>query len=354
MADVARRAGVHPTTVSMALRNHPSIPVSTRDRIRALAERMGYAPDPLLGALVAYRNQANRRPQSVPFAYVTHCTTRFEWKTFPAHARFFEGAEARARQLGYRLEHFWAGEPELSHARLGSILSSRGITGLIIASHLPQADTHLNLDWNRFSAVKIDYYPHQTELHTVTNDHRTITQLAFRNVVAAGYRKIGMVMPGWWDDFADHAWSAGFLGEQQFLDAEDRIPIYYFPDPPGYTNMTRTTPKLNFERWIRQYRPEVLISRESFLMPKLKELGLSVPRDIAFVEMYLEPDGRTAGVRHNCDRVGELAVEILAAQLQQHTYGIPKFPTTTLVEGTWFDGDSLPRRAAAAPIPTIS
>jgi len=93
----------------------------------------------------------------------------------------------------------------------------------------------------------------------------------------------------------------------------------------------------------------VLISREEFVQPQLTELGLAVPRDIAFVEIFLEPDGRTAGVRQNCDRVGELAVEILGGQLQQYIRGIPVFPTTTLVEGTWFDGASLPPRRASVP-----
>jgi LacI family transcriptional regulator len=87
-----------------------------------------------------------------------------------------------------------------------------------------------------------------------------------------------------------------------------------------------------------------LISKEQFVQPLLAELGLAMPRDIAFAEIFLDPDGQTAGVRHNCERVGELAVEILDGQLQHHPHGVPSFPTTTLVEGTWFDGKSLPLR----------
>jgi LacI family transcriptional regulator len=45
--------------------------------------------------------------------------------------------------------------------------------------------------------------------------------------------------------------------------------------------------------------------------------------------------------------VGEVAVEILVGQLQQHSYGLPALPTITMVEGTWRDGDSLPQRIAA-------
>ena len=55
MRDVARALGVDPSTVSLALRAHPKIPAETRERIRRAAEKLGYTPDPMLGALASYR-----------------------------------------------------------------------------------------------------------------------------------------------------------------------------------------------------------------------------------------------------------------------------------------------------------
>lgn len=353
MAEIARKAGVHTTTVSLALRNHPSIPVATRTRLQALAEKMGYRPDPVLRALIAYRRQAHPQ-EAPPLAYLTHWDTKWGWKGPRAQARFYAGAAAKAVQLGYKLEHFWLGETQLTHQRMSEILYARGITGLIVASHLPEADQPLRLAWSNFSAVKIDYYPHEPELHTVTNDHRAIIQLAMRRIVAAGYRRIGFVMPSWWDHFADLAWSAGFLAEQQGLAPEERIPVLRFSSLPSEDALNTGGREMVVQQrafcdWLERYRPEVLISKEQFVQPPLAALGMTVPRDIAFVEIFLDPDGRTAGVRHNCERVGEIAVEILDGQLQHHSFGIPSFPTTTLVEGTWFDGASLPPRG---PRPT--
>lgn len=347
MADVARQAGVHPTTVSLSLRNHPSIPAATRDRIKALAEEMGYRPDPALSSLMARRRRRGRRAPAPPLAYLTHWQTKWGWKQTRAHSRFFAGAAAKAAQLGYKLDHFWLGEPNLRFQRMSEILAARGIHGLIVASHLPETDMPLTLDWGQFSAVKIDFYPHLPALHMVTNDHRAIIQLSVQQVAAAGYRRIGFVIPRWWDNFADRTWSAGFLAEQQLLPSEDRVPILYFSENADARPEDRESvvPRREFEQWLREHRPEVVVSKEQFVKPRLEELGLQVPRDIAFAEIYLDPDGTTAGVRHNCDRVGELAVEILAGQLQQSMYGVPTFPTATLVEGTWFDGASLPRLA---------
>jgi len=78
-------------------------------------------------------------------------------------------------------------------------------------------------------------------------------------------------------------------------------------------------------------------------------MGLSIPRDVAFVDVFLEnPDGTTAGVRQNHETVGAVAVEILAAQLQYNKFGIPEIPTTTFVEGTWFGGLSCPGKSRPA------
>jgi LacI family transcriptional regulator len=352
LADVAQATGVHATTVSLALRNHPRIPEETKARIRAVAEKMGYAPDPMMRALVAYRsNNATRR--NIPtLAYLTNWKTRWGWKKITAHPDFYEGAETKARELGFKLDHFWLGEPGLTHVRLNSILRTRGITGLILASHGCALGDTLQLDWRNYSAIKIDYFPHQPLLHNVTNNQCDIARLAMQRVMAIGYKRIGFVMHRGWDHSADHYWTAGFLCEQQNVEERYRIPAYIFPGPhpvEGWFSeygMPATVDVADFKQWYERYRPEVILSNASFVLPALKTLGLRVPRDVSFVELFLgDVSGATAGVRQNHTTVGALAVELLAGQLQHNKYGVPEIPTTTFVEGTWFDGATCPPRA---------
>ena len=52
LEDVALKAGVHRTTVSLALREHPRIPAATRMRIKAIAAKLGYRINPLVSALL--------------------------------------------------------------------------------------------------------------------------------------------------------------------------------------------------------------------------------------------------------------------------------------------------------------
>jgi LacI family transcriptional regulator len=345
MAQVAKQAGVHVTTVSLALRNHPSLPPATRQRLQALAERMGYEPDPTLRSLIAYRSQLREPRHHQTLAYLTNWPTREGWKAVPAHADFFVGATAKAARLGYRLEHFWLGEAGFTHRRMSDVLFSRGIQGVVVASQRADCDTPLALEWPRFAGVKIDFFPHDPALHTVTNDQRAMVHLAMRRVRAAGYRRIGFVMPQWWDEIVDLAWSAGFLAEQQRSRSEDRVPIFTYADPAG----NYLAPRDRFGAWFRRHEPEAIISYAPFVRPHLEAMGLAVPRDVAFVDVFLAAnDAATAGVRQNCQRVGEVAVEVLVGQLQQHVLGLPALPTVTMVEGTWCEGASLPERVMAS------
>src|SRR5215216_6535809 len=82
--DVARVAGVHNTTVSLSLRNSASIPEATRKRIRAIADQLGYYPDPTLQALVAYRKGRTPKQRTDTLAYITNWGTRWGWRAVPS------------------------------------------------------------------------------------------------------------------------------------------------------------------------------------------------------------------------------------------------------------------------------
>jgi len=348
LSDVALKAGVHVTTVSLALRNHPRLPETTRRRIQGLAQEMGYTPDPLLRALVAYRGQIMPRRNPPTLAYVTNWTTRWGWKAATAHSDFFAGAEAKAKEIGFHLDHFWIREPGLTQGRLSRILHARGINGVIVASHGREMGDALQFDWEQFSAVKIDYFPHQPALHNVTNNQCDIVRLAMQKVIAAGYRRIGFVMHRGWDHAVDHLWTAGYLCEQENLLPKERIPAHIFPDANPIErwfneNNSPVVDLAPFKKWLDRYKPEVVISKGSFVRSSFQALGIEIPRDLSFVDVFLEDlTGATAGVRQNHQTVGALAVEILAGQLQHNKRGVPEIPTTTYVEGTWFDGASCP------------
>ncbi len=339
-SDLAARLGVHPATVSLALRNSPTISMEMRRRVQALAAELGYHPDPALSALMAYRSQrqAAQRPVHV-VAYVTDWYTEFGWKKMPAHAGFHAGAERKAAQLGYRLEHFWLGAEGMNARRLSRILHTRRITGVLLATHRHDREGPLELEWEQISGVRIDYHPRSPALNAVTNHQTAMVRTAYRKALEAGCRRVGLVMPREFDEQVDWAWSAGFLLEQDRAGA-DRIPILYHDarresrgGGPGVAP---------FAAWLKAYRPDVILAHTPFIQPDLDMLGLAVPDDMALIDLFLtRADGSMAGLWHHCERVGEVAMEQLAIQLQQNQFGVPAVSAFTYVEGGWVDGRTL-------------
>jgi LacI family transcriptional regulator len=348
--DVALRAGVHRTTVSLALRNHPSIPLSTRRRIQSLARIMDYHPDPGLCALVAYRNAKRARKITSSIGYLTNWTSRWGWKSAPAHEEFYAGAVAKAKEHGFAIEHFWLGEPGQSLGRLADILEARGIRGLLVASHARPVDNVGDFPWPEFSAVKIDLLPGGLPLDYVTNDQRAIVMTAMRQAIGGGYRRIGFVLPQVWDDAVDLAWSSGYLAMQARLPEINRIPpLLYAADTVEAMNV----PDAALSEWLRAGEPDLILGFGAFVLPVLRRIGVRVPKHVAFVDVLLQDGaGPIAGMRQNCARVGEMAVDVLAQHLTHNETGIPPVPVAVLVEGSWCDGPSMPtpRRRAEVPV----
>jgi len=50
--EIARAAGLSQTAVSLALRNGSGVSRATVERVRVVAQRLGYRPDPLISALM--------------------------------------------------------------------------------------------------------------------------------------------------------------------------------------------------------------------------------------------------------------------------------------------------------------
>src|SRR3954469_21892860 len=91
--DVAKIAGVHFTTVSLALRNHPSIPPSTRERVQQAALRIGYSPDPVFAALTHFHVNGAVRTASPQIAFLVNRSFAPGTVSHAHTAALFAGAE---------------------------------------------------------------------------------------------------------------------------------------------------------------------------------------------------------------------------------------------------------------------
>jgi len=354
-SDIARAAGVHNTTVSLALRNSPLIPAATRDRIRGIAKSMGYCPDPALQALVAYRR--NRQPLRCgeALAYVTQGGGRLGSHHEAIHEAHHRAATAKATELGYHLEPFRLGESGLSVRRLNSVLLHRGIRGVIFAAASTAGTDLSGLDWPRLAAVHLGDSATNPAMNQVTLDPTTVVRLAMQQVLYAGYRRVGLALPHDWDKLTDQVWSATFHAEQYRCHLKDRLPVLHLQSPLHTTPAAGISPHhaandaSSLLRWSRQYRPDVVLGLSPAVLAHIRDCGFQVPHDFAYADLMLTGAGSAgAGVWVDTVRMGALAVEMLSAQLQQNAFGPPPVATVTAVGGVWRPGPTLPEKPTSA------
>ncbi|HVZ63001.1 MAG TPA: LacI family DNA-binding transcriptional regulator [Lacunisphaera sp.] len=335
LQDVADRAGVHRSTVSLALRDHPRISAPVRRKVQALARRLGYRINPLVSALMQSR-RSGRKVKHVTLAYVTNYPTRLGWKPeYHDRPDFFPGAVERAADFGYRLEHFWLAEPGMTPDRFCNILSARGIPGLIIG-RLPPGQNSLTLNWERFSCVALGMTLRTPRLHHVTENHFDTAWQAMRQCRERGYRRVGFVFTDANDSpRVGDRWLSAFLGQQLQFPPEDRLPSC--PAIPA--------DQASFTRWFRAQRPDaLLVNHATPAIAWLKALGKEVPRDLGLVELEDRPEFGCAGMHYNPAKIGGLAVEMLVGLLHRNETGIPENQHEVLLSGVWQEGRTLPVR----------
>ena len=146
--DVARVAGVHYSTVSLALRDHPSISERTRDRVRRAAQRVGYERDPVLGALSRFRRPGERSP-APRIAYLVNRSPEMGFHHLPYQQHFLTGARRQAETLGYELDLLFVAEDHHDSASLAAHLRETGTTGVIVGAFEP-GFADLALAWENY------------------------------------------------------------------------------------------------------------------------------------------------------------------------------------------------------------
>lgn len=346
MADVAREAKVHQTTVSLALRNDPRLPPETRTRIRDLATGMGYRPDPMLSALNFYRTSRDPSKAQPSMAFIMRARNKRWGSTFYSDDQFLKGARKTCERLGYRIAVFQAGTTPGEGQRLNRILRSRGISGVILAS-LDVSQIQFSMDWEQLSALCIESQHLGLSLHTVGNNQTAVTRTAIKRMVELGYRRIGLSVGEVEEESLGRPFSAGYFVEAHWSSVLERVP------PLLLRALDRVSPEDRLRRWITQHRIDAVLSNWSSMPELLRSAGYRIPADIGVATLDYNPSrGATAGIRQSHEIVGERAVEALALLMKTNQRGLIRLPNTVLVDGVWKDGPDLPKVRERHPAPS--
>jgi len=335
LQDIATAAGVAASTVCRALRNDRRIPASTQERIREIAENLGYRPDPLLSALSLRRQGKSGSAEITTIAYIDNNRGRILGEQeYGFREACWAGAKTRAEELGYRLEAFHIGNRELSERRLSQILYTRGIIGVCIAP-LVSARGHLKLDWEKFACAAIGYTLVRPSLHRAAAHHYQSILLALREMRRLGYQRIAVFLDEATSRRVDDIWLAGVL-----LYAR-RYPKMHFPVLVKSGSVTDPAFCRMVVSWYRKQKPDAIIGNTAFRRI-LEAEGIRFPQDAAYAGLYRihQYDGLIACVDQRTEQIAGTAIDLVIEQIQKNERGIPISPKTVLVTGQWQPGSS--------------
>jgi len=340
LKQVAARAGVHVSTAWRALKNDTYVEASKRARIRAIADELGYAPDPMLTALSNYRRKHQPAAFQSTLAWINNFPDRREGRELVNIAGCHEGALRHATQMGFKLEEFWLAEPGMTLRRAREVLLARGIRGLVFPPQ-PFSGTELDLDVEPFACVAIGYSLAAPSLHLVGSHQHNATLRTLRELAKLGHTRIGMVAATETLRRANHTFESPYHFFQSMQEEAQRLPIFFIKGREDPRNIAGARDE--FLAWFKRHKPTAIVCHVSEVKTWLESIGRSVPKDVSLATLSRVFDRDWSGIDQQELEIGRRAVELLVSLFHSGERGAPATPVRLLVEGRWIEGDTTRR-----------
>lgn len=182
--DVARIAGVSPTTVSLVFNNRESrVSQATREKVMAVAKEMNYHPNPFAASLVTKKSHI--------IGVVSNSVNIFS-------SQVINGIVKQARVRGYQVVQVNASQENEDDMEYLNIFLNQGIDGVIFPhssiSSLKNLESGFKTIINSgISTIAMDVIVNGTTSCADVCDHVYGGCLATRHLIEYGHRKIGVI-----------------------------------------------------------------------------------------------------------------------------------------------------------------
>jgi LacI family transcriptional regulator len=330
--DLARVLGVNQATISLALRGDPSISESMRRRVRDSAARLGYRQNAYVAMLMSRIRSGRKLSEQGVIALIVDARSVEDWYRVRPYRTYHQGLISRATELGFHIEPFFLRATGVNGRSLDRILKARGIRGIILAPPY-RTNRAVALDWDHYTCVGCGHARGPRLFDRVANDHAQNVNIAFRELLAMGHRRIGMSLLGETALIPELKWMSGYLESQERLPKRQRIPLF--------TGASSPPTLAEFRTWYLKWRPDVLLSLTGFERQWLNALRLQVPRDIGLACLSRPAGASMAGVDEKNEVIGASSVEWVASRIVRNEYGVPIHPKLILIEGVWMHGETV-------------
>lgn len=299
--DIAKLLEVSPSTVSRALKDHPDIGQTTKNKVKQVAEELGYFPN----------NQAVnfRQRKSKLFGLI-----------LPELGRFFSpdmvrGIEEITRKKGYSLVVFQSNESLEKEKECVNLCRSFGIDGLLacLTRETKNIDHFQGFAKNNIPVVFVDKVIKDKGSARVLINGYNAAFTAIQYLAKRNYQKIGGI-------FANENLTMTKRRKAGFQAALTKHQLLYKEDFCIHGSTIEEI-KIGFLQLLKQVeRPDAIFTMTdeilSAVIQILHEEGLSIPNDIAVISIsngylpyYINPN--ITFIKHSGYEVGKTATDLL-------------------------------------------
>ncbi len=328
---VAEAAGVCLMTVSLALRDSPKISAATRKRVRTIAARIGYRPDPEISRLMGRLRSSRLIRGSVVIATVN---LRGKAGLHPYGASVDRGVVRRAGELGFAVSRFNLADFDGDPKALLRVIRTRGITGVIL---LPSGDTmgfDPAIDWSGLSVVSATTSVIAPRFHSVVPNQLHNMMSLIARARERGCRRIAAVLRKELEERTRNHYSLALSWHGH------RSRIIVLPDG--------AEPAENHARvraWFARHRPDAVFAQDADFASRVIEEVFPADQRPWLVSLAGRADSRIAFEDQLPERIGESAVSLIAGMLDTHETGVPPHPRVTTIDGVLREPPASPRRS---------
>jgi len=329
---IASEAGVSLSTVSLALRGDPRVRAEVAERIRSIAERLCYRPDPEMSALAKYRM---REVPIIAYPSIALLLVRlrsYNGERHPFTDRIWAGARRKADLLGYRSSFLESSFEPQALRRMNEILHNRGVRGILL--HFPLGSYHeLPLSWDRFSAVNLITGCPSPFLTTVGINHFHLMRQALEKIVERGYRRPLLILKSSMTTENAEGFEGAFVICAKALLGTRPAPRVYHSSNFEAQDIAK---EVN-----RRGADCVLLPGNELPARGLQALGLQIPGDLGYCDLDLPAVSKISGIDQCREFIGSAARDMLHSQLVGHQFGKLEHPCLLQVEPRWNEGNTL-------------
>lgn len=324
--DIAREAGVHYSTVSLALSSSPRLPAATRKHLQKLAKQMGYSPDAAMKALSAYRSAKRPHPVSSGLAYLTD---------MPRDNRFGRAvlakAQEQAERLGYNLIEFNLSDSDTSLDHFESVWWHMGLRGVLIGP-CQNPGTKLPGSWDRWVVVAYGYSVTEPAFNRAVEAHFLNMTRHLEELRLHGYQRIGLHLPGHLSERTFGLLHAAYLLDQH---NSRSAPI------PLLTTDLKPADLARFDRWRKKWKPDCIIGLPE-IYRHLLDSGVNIPDTLGFSLLsWKEFKPPCAGWDMRAEALAGHSISFLVSLIHEQVLGIPEIPRIFMIPGKFHEGPTL-------------